>query len=40
MPSGVEAMPTMGWLRWMAPVEPKKLASPKLKIPPSDATIQ
>ncbi len=30
----------MGWLRRTAPVEPKKRASPKVKIPPSDATSQ
>ena len=39
-PSGVGAMPTMGSFRWMAPVDPKKPASPKLKIPPSAATSQ
>ncbi len=33
-------MPTTGWLRWMAPVEPKKAASPKAKTPPSRATVQ
>jgi hypothetical protein len=32
--------PTMGWLRCMAPVEPKNPASPREKIPPSDATSQ
>jgi hypothetical protein len=32
------AIPTMGWLRWTDPVEPWKVASPKLKMPPSDAT--
>jgi len=31
---------TMGLLRLMEPVEPKKWASPKAKIPPSDATSQ
>ena len=30
----------MGLLRWMDPVDPQKPASPKLKMPPSDATIQ
>ncbi len=30
----------MGWFRWMLPVEPKKPASPKEKIPPSEATSQ
>src|SRR5579872_173723 len=39
-PSGVAAIPTIGWLRWIAPVEPKNLASPKAKIPPSLATSQ
>ena len=34
------AMPTMGLLRVMAPVDPKKVASPKEKIPPSEATSQ
>src|SRR6267143_2092300 len=36
----MDAMPTMGWLRWIEPVEPKNLALPKLKIPPSEATSQ
>ena len=27
-PSAVGAMPTICWFRWMAPVEPKKGASP------------
>jgi len=31
---------TMGRLRWIEPVEPKKRAAPKEKIPPSDATSQ
>jgi hypothetical protein len=30
----------MGEFRGMAPVEPRNTASPKAKIPPSDATIQ
>ncbi len=30
----------MGELRRMSPVEPRKDASPKLKMPPSDATSQ
>src|SRR5579884_2798227 len=30
----------MGWLRWMAPVEPWKAASPKLNTPPSEAISQ
>ena len=34
----IAAMPTMGWLRAMAPVEPWNPASPKEKMPPSDAT--
>ena len=33
-------MPTMGRLRAMAPVEPRNTASPKAKMPPSDATSQ
>ena len=33
-------MPTMGAFRCMLPVEPWKLALPKLKIPPSDPTSQ
>ena len=33
-------MPTMGRLSRMAPVEPWKVASPKVKIPPSEATNQ
>ena len=33
-------IPTIGLLSAMAPVEPKKAASPKAKIPPSDATSQ
>jgi len=33
-------MPTIGWSSAVAPVEPKKPASPKLKIPPSAATSQ
>src|SRR2546421_497893 len=33
-------MPTMGAFNRMAPVEPWKTASPKPKIPPSDATSQ
>src|SRR5258708_1359500 len=31
---------TRGLLRWRAPVEPKNFASPKAKIPPSEATSQ
>jgi hypothetical protein len=31
---------TIGWLRLRDPVEPKKWASPKEKIPPSLATSQ
>ena len=30
----------MGWLRCVAPVEPKKPAFPKEKMPPSEATSQ
>ena len=28
-PSGMAAMATIGWARWMAPAEPKNPASPK-----------
>jgi len=34
------AMPTIGWLRVLPPMEPKKVASPKVKMPPSEASIQ
>ena len=34
------AMPTIGWLRRIAPVEPWNRASPKEKMPPSEATNQ
>jgi hypothetical protein len=34
------AVPTIGLLRVMSPVDPSKLASPKLKTPPSEATSQ
>ena len=40
LPSGVEAIPTIGLLSLIAPVEPWNSASPKLKIPPSEATSQ
>jgi hypothetical protein len=33
-------MPTTGWFNRIAPVEPKKRASPKVKTPPSLATNQ
>ncbi len=33
-------MPTTGRFRWMLPVDPWKAASPKEKMPPSEATIQ
>ena len=33
-------MPTMGLVSRIPPVEPRKRASPKAKIPPSDATNQ
>src|ERR1700722_6512748 len=39
-PLGVAAMPTMGWLGLIAPVEPKYPAPPKGNIPPSEATSQ
>ena len=38
LPSGVAAMPTMGELSGLPRMDLKKLASPKLKTPPSDAT--
>ena len=34
---GIGAMPTIGWLRWVLPVEPK-YGAPKVKMPPSVAT--
>jgi hypothetical protein len=34
------AIPTTGALSGLPPIEPLKAASPKLKIPPSEATIQ
>jgi hypothetical protein len=34
------AMPTTGLLRVIFPVEPSKAASPKVKMPPSEATSQ
>jgi hypothetical protein len=37
---GMAARPVMGLASVMAPVDPKKRASPKAKIPPSDATSQ
>ena len=33
-------MPTTGWLRRIAPVDPKNRASPKLKMPPSEDSCQ
>ena len=35
-----DAIPTMGWLSGWPPSEPKNGAVPKLKIPPSEATIR
>jgi len=32
------AMPTTGWFWWVPPIESPKVASPKEKIPPSEAT--
>ena len=40
LPEGVAAMPTMGWSRCSDPVDPKNGASPKEKMPPSEATSQ
>ena len=37
---GVAAMPTMGGFEREPPMDPWKAASPKEKIPPSDATSQ
>ena len=37
---GVAAIPTTGFCSWMLPVEPRKRASPKAKMPPSEATSQ
>src|SRR5579871_3948172 len=34
------AMPTMGALSFRPPVDPRNVASPKAKMPPSDATSQ
>ena len=34
------AMPTIGWFRWVPPIEPSKPALPKAKTPPSEATSQ
>ncbi len=33
-------MPTTGMLSGLPPMEPKKVASPKLKMPPSEASSQ
>jgi len=33
-------MPTIGWLSGWPPVDPKKWASPNVKMPPSVATSQ
>ncbi len=33
-------MPTIGWFNRIPPVDPRNTASPKEKIPPSDATNQ
>jgi hypothetical protein len=38
--SGIGAMLTTGWLRCVPPMEPLKLASPWVNMPPSVATIQ
>ena len=38
--AGSAAMPTMGAVRAIPPVEPKNLASPKQNTPPSAATSQ
>ena len=37
---GSSAIPTIGLLMGLPPIEPKKAALPKLKMPPSAATIQ
>ena len=33
-------MPTIDWLSSIDPVDPRKAASPKAKMPPSEATSQ
>jgi len=38
--NGVTDMPTMGALRGFPAIEPADVASPRGKMPPSDATIQ
>ncbi len=40
IPAGAAAMPLIGALRWVAPSEPWKVASPNENTPPSDATSQ
>ena len=37
-PVDVAAIPTIGWLSTVPPVDPRNGASPKVKIPPSRAT--
>ena len=39
-PDGEAAMPSTGWFRRAAPMEPQKRAAPKAKMPPSAATTQ
>src|SRR5919202_805499 len=39
-PAGVAAIPTMGRLSGRPPMDPRKVASPKAKMPPSEATNQ
>jgi hypothetical protein len=39
-PERVDAIPTIGAFKRIAPVEPKNRASPKLNMPPSEATNQ
>jgi hypothetical protein len=40
LPDGVDAIPTIGLLSLIAPVEPKNRAAPKAKTPPSEPTSQ
>jgi hypothetical protein len=40
LPVGVAAIATIGLLRRVPPIEPRNVASPKAKMPPSEATSQ
>ena len=39
VPSGLAAIPIIGAFEWLPPIEPWNCASPKLKMPPSEATL-